>query len=111
MANLIHNVPVEETINRCDDLIEFQKITKISSKYGYAVYGKRRQQEKVFRLFASKTGKQLRKMKNGSSEKISYTPEKCKVVNSNIENGKVPDWLDRDWYIQLAEKRVKAFMG
>lgn len=105
----VHDVPVEKTIRECDDLIEFQKIVKITSKYEYAIYGKRRRHEKVFRVFASKEGKALMKVKEGTPNKIAYTPEKCMIVNTDVTDEKTPDWLDRSWYIQLAKKRINDF--
>lgn len=108
---LVKNTPVEETINKCDKLIEFQKITKISGKFDYALYGRKKRHERVFRLFASKSGKELKKVKGDSIQKIGYTPDICKIVNTDVTKEKTPDWLDRSWYIDLAKKRIKDFLG
>ncbi|PZL74113.1 hypothetical protein CI088_07790 [Enterococcus plantarum] len=108
---LVKGVPVEDTINHCDKLIEFQKITKISGKFDYALYGRKRRHERVFRLFASKSGKELKKVKGESIQKIGYTPDVCKIVNTDVTKEKAPDWLDRSWYIDLAKKRIKDFLG
>ncbi|EGT4223000.1 hypothetical protein EPL68_05210, partial [Clostridioides difficile] len=64
---MVNNTPIEETINNCNDLIEFQKIVKISSKYSHGLYsptieGKTKKvftggkilNDKCFRVFASK---------------------------------------------------------
>lgn len=109
----IHSIPVEETINTCTELIMFQKVVKISSKYEYAVYGQRRQSEKVFRVFASKSDndKELKKVKDGSHSKIAYTPDKCFIDNGEILNKKIPTKLDRGWYVDMANKRIKDFIG
>ncbi|GGC74851.1 hypothetical protein [Enterococcus wangshanyuanii] len=108
---LVKGTPVEETINQSDKLIEFQKITKISGKFDYALYGKKKRHERVFRLFASTSGKELKKVKGDSIQKIGYTPDICKIVNTDVTNEKTPDWLDRSWYIELTQKRVKDFLG
>lgn len=108
---LVRNTPVEETIDQCNNLIEFQKITKISGKFDYALYGKKKRHERVFRLFASKSGKELKKVKGESIQKIGYTPDVCKIVNTDVTKNKTPDWLDRSWYIDLAKKRIKDFLG
>ncbi|MCV2499609.1 hypothetical protein QQG09_06495 [Melissococcus plutonius] len=105
----VNGTSVKQTINTCDKLIKFQKVTKISGKYDYALYGKKKRHERVFRLFASKSGKALRKVKNDSIQKISYTPEVCKIVNTDVTNETTPGWLDRHWYIALAQKRIKDF--
>lgn len=101
----------EETIRNSNQLIDFQKIVKISGKYDYGIYGKRKQHLKVFRVFASKDGKELKKVKQGSVQKISYTPEVCRIVNENVVGREVPDWLDRSWYERLAKKRINDFLG
>lgn len=108
---LVKNTPVEETINKCDKLIEFQKITKISGKFDCALYGRKKRHERVFRLFASKSGKELKKVKGDSIQKIGYTPDICKIVNTDVTKEKTPDWLDRSWYIDLAKKRINDFLG
>ena len=107
----VDGTPVKKTIQDCNELIKFQKVSKISGKFDYAIYGKRKQSERVFRLFASKKGKQLMKVKNGTPQKISYTPESCKIDNSDVTNKDVPDWLDREWYVSVAQKRIKDFLG
>ena len=47
----------------------------------------------------------------GRMSKIEGTPEHARLVNSDINGMPVPDWLDRDWYISLAKKRVSGFKG
>lgn len=107
----VDGTPVKKTINQCNELIKFQKVTKISGKFEYAIYGKRRQSERVFRLFASKKGKQLMKVKNGTPQKIGYTPERCMIDNSDVTDKTVPEWLDKEWYVDVAKKRIKDFLG
>lgn len=107
----VSGTPVKETINNCNELIMFQKIVKLTNKFDYALYGKKKQYLKVFRLIASKTGKQLMKVKGDSIQRISYTPDVCKIVNTDITKEKAPDWLDRSWYIEMAQKRVNDFLG
>lgn len=69
----VRGIDPEETIFKCDELIKFQKIVKISSKYDYALYGRKRMKERVFRVFASvdENDKTLQKVKNGRVEKNS----------------------------------------
>ena len=107
----VKGVSAEETILACNKLIEFQKVTKISSKFEYALYNRRRMNEKVFRVFADKNGKQLMKVKNGTPTKIAYVPDKCRIVNEDITEMNVPSWLDKKWYISLAKKRINDFLG
>lgn len=109
----VNGTPVEKTINDCDELREFQKVIKLTNKFQYAIYGKRKQSEKVFRLFASndENDQQLKKVKDGSPSKIAYTPDVCFIDNTDIVGKKIPSKLDKQWYIDLANKRVKDFLG
>ena len=103
----------EYTIATCTDLVKFQKIVKVSSKYGHAVYGNKRMNEKVFRVFASldKNDKELRKVKDGVAEKIAYVPEHCFIVNDDVNGMEIPSKLDHWWYLELAKKRINDFYG
>jgi len=51
---MVHYVPVEKTINDCDDLKEFQKVSKVSGKYTHVLHGNKVLKEKCLRTFASK---------------------------------------------------------
>ena len=119
---LVHNIPIEDTINNCDDLIEFQKICKLTSLYKASMHGDNVLDERVLRVFASKVGhpgvfkiKEIRDSKTGAIteriEKIGNTPESCFIVNDNIIGTKVPPILDKQWYINLANKRLNDFLG
>lgn len=125
----------KETIESCDDLREYQKIVKVSSKYLRALYspvvteekvridgklkkikvftGGEIQKEKTFRVFASKLSSEggLFKVKNHEKnpEKFANTPEKCFFINEDVTTMKVPRKLDKTWYIDLAIKRLKDF--
>lgn len=115
------DIPVAETINNCDELREFQKIVKVSNKYKYALHGEKKLPEKVLRVFASKDEnaggvfKVKWKMKDGVeqdvAEKIGNTPERCFINNEDIKGVKVPDELDKEYYIELAQKRLNDFLG
>ncbi|EOI9112049.1 hypothetical protein ACMX6P_000487 [Listeria monocytogenes] len=113
----VHNIPVEKTILRCNNLIEFQKVVKLTSKFDYATYNRKKQTEKVFRVFASTNEKdgELRKVKKtdntSSSQKIANTPINCFIDNSDISTKKIPANLDKKWYIKLAKKRIEDFEG
>lgn len=126
----------EETVNSCTALKDFQKIVKVSGKYLHALYnptvtdekfrdengrlkrGKRFvggevQNEKCFRVFASKrsTDGGIFKVKNETKnpEKFANTPEVCFIVNESVNGMEIPSYLDRGWYIDFAKKRLKDF--
>ncbi|MFD2628742.1 hypothetical protein [Oceanobacillus kapialis] len=109
----VKGIDPEDTIFKCKELMKFQKIIKVSSKYSYARYGRRRMSEKVFRVFASvdKNDKELRKVKNGVAEKIAYAPEHSFIVNDDLKGKEIPSKLDYWWYLDLANKRINDFIG
>lgn len=133
----IHGVPVEETIRNAADLMDFQKIVKISNKYLYGIKnatfrneqvvdskGKKvrknfwngdgeKLNDKVFRVFASKskTDGGIYKFKGDgiNPQKFANTPENCFIDNSKVSGRDIPNHLDIDWYIDLAKKRIREF--
>lgn len=132
---MVNKIPVEQTINQCDDLIMFQKIVKLSDKYDWVEHehctpviqqtGKRRIKTlyeypnkirytyKSYRVFASNCqddGRLLkRKAIKSKGEKFGNTPEHCFIFNDDVNGVKTPANLDREWYIDLARKRLKHF--
>ena len=132
---MVNKTPVEQTINQCDDLIMFQKIVKLSDKYDWVEHehctpvilkkGVRVIKEiyeypetvkytyKSYRVFASNSqddGRLLkRKAIKSKGEKFGNTPEHCFIFNDDVNGVKVPETLDRGWYIDLAKKRLKQF--
>lgn len=103
----------ETTINNCRELKEFQMIGKTSSKYLYAMHGPNRINEKTFRIFASKSpsdgGIFKVKTEGNKPEKIANTPEHCYIENDDIKNRRISRKLDKQWYINLAKKRLEDF--
>ena len=107
------NIPVETTISNATELIDFQFITKVSNKYSHAEYNGKKMTDKVYRVFATKSGghtlyKQHRE--KTEPDKTAGTPESCIIINSDIQNLKVFPNIDKDWYIQLAKSRIADFM-
>ena len=110
---LINNVDVKDTINNCDNLIDFQKCIKITGKYAHAVYKNEEVYLKVLRVFASKSSKDgsiMKRKSDGKLEKISYTPNRVFIDNSKVKDKKVPENLDKSWYINLAKDRLESFI-
>lgn len=109
-------VPVKQTINKCDDLRQFQKIVKLSNKYEYVKHNGKRYDYKCYRVFASRrnTDGKIFKCKiidgrEKNPEKFGNTPERCFIENDNIKDAPVPKYLDRKWYIDLANKRLEQY--
>ena len=107
-------IPVETTINNCDELKMFQKVVKLSGKYWRAWHRGKFMAEKCYRVFASNNsmfdtyiGKC--KQKGATIEKFANTPDCCFIENENINGKKVPLKLDKQWYINLAKERLQQY--
>lgn len=110
----VKNIPVEKTVNECTDLREFQKIVKVSYLYKYAMHNGKQLNEKTFRVFASTNPNDgtIYKVKDGRNpEKFANTPDNCFIDNSKVFEKSLPNYLNKQWYIELANKRLKDFIG
>lgn len=126
---LMHGIQVEQTINNATNLIDFQKIVKIDRKtYDFGVHYENGkpviQNENVYRVFATTDPSQGAICKSKyeyvtmdlashtetvyKADKFANTPDQCVIVNDDITNEPTPEWLDRSYYIKLAEKLVKS---
>ena len=111
----VNNTPVEETINKCEDIFEFQLIAKAGAKYKEAYHlidGEKVSVQKVNRIYAAtdeKYGKIYKvKTENDSIAKIESLPEHCIIDNDNTLT---IDKVDKTFYIDLAKKRINDYMG
>lgn len=108
---MLHGIPVEQTINSCDELIQFQKICKLSAKYDYVTHNGRKYFNKCYRVFASTRSMDgpVKKVKPGREDKFGNTSMHSFLDGSDITGAPVPAYLDRQWYIELAEKRLRQY--
>lgn len=111
----LHDTPVEDTIYGCDDITQFQLIAKAGIKYreAYHMVGDEKQPvQRVNRVYATKDEKygKLFKVKaeDDSTAKIEMLPEHCVIDNDNQLS--ISD-VDKDFYVEMAKKRVNDFMG
>lgn len=119
VLRLSENIPVEKTIMGCDEFIKFQKVVKLTGKYEYVTHNDEKFTYKCYRVFASKDlsdgpiFKVKKKIKNDEEvlvgEKFANTPESCFIFNDKITDLKVPKNLDKQWYIDLANKRLADY--
>lgn len=110
---MVKGIPIEKTISNCNDLKEFQQVKKISGKYKYVQHGGKILKEKCVRCFASKNQRDGGLIKihatTGRPAKIESTPEHAFLWNDSVEGVTCPAKLDKQWYIDLANKRLKDF--
>lgn len=116
----VHGTPPEDTINSCDEISQFQMIAKAGSKYREAYWlvdGEKREVRKVNRVYAvadKRYGKLYKvKAENDAEAKIESLPEHCYIDNSAVDdpNHLSVDRIDRQWYIDVAQKRINDFKG
>ena len=131
--------PIEDTINECNDLRDFQKVIKLTSAYNYALKNCTFSKEKVinettgrlntktvwdgngeiltdktFRVFAStrECDGGIFKQKIGKNpEKFANTPDNCFIDNEEVLGKSCPDYLDKQFYIDLAQTRINQYLG
>lgn len=110
---MVHGVPVEDTIAADDDLIDYQRVVKVSGKYKYGVHGHERLTDRCFRVFAStrESDGMIGRVKAGKAkpEKFGNTSEHSFIDNGDVHDKKCPGYLDKSWYIQLAKTRLAQF--
>ena len=108
---MLKGVPPEETINNCDDLIEFQKICKLTSKFEYVTHNGKTYRNKCYRIFAStrESDQTVYKVKVDRLFKFANTSEHSFIDNGDIVGVKVPGHLDKQYYIDLAYERLKQY--
>lgn len=110
---MVHGVPVEDTIATDDDLIDYQRVVKVSGKYKYGVHGHERLTDRCFRVFAStrESDGMIGRVKAGKAkpEKFGNTSEHSFIDNGDVHGKKCPCYLDKSWYIQLAKTRLAQF--
>ena len=128
---MIFGTPVETTINSCTEFIKFQKVVKLSNKYKwveheqgynpmYTPRGRRidrynstvKYDNKAYRVFASLDSNDGRLLKcDGvrNPAKFGNTPDHCFIENGDIRGMEIPKKLDRQYYIDLAKKRLEDF--
>lgn len=111
----VNGTPVEETINICEDIFQFQIVAKAGAKYreAYHVVGEENQSvQKVNRVYATadqRYGKLFKvKAEDDSTAKIEMLPEHCIIDNDNQLS--ISD-VDKTFYIEMANKRINDFKG
>lgn len=109
----IFNISPEKTIMQSNNLIDFQKVTKISKKYGHGFHNNKILSERVHRCFAStrhSDGTLYKKnISTGNYDKTASTPESCFILNDDIQETIIPTYLDKQWYIDMAYYRIDKF--
>ena len=110
-----------ESHNKPEDLIRYQKIVKLSSRYSHVYFGRNEiRNHKCFRVFAVCDGEIISKAKSreGTHEKYANTPESATIVFGDLDSENLTDIMgrrfgiedvDKSYYIELAKSRAMDF--
>lgn len=112
---MLDRTPIETTISKCDELIKFQKICKLTSKFDYVAHNGKRYYNKCYRIFADSrpdadTVYKIKTVKNEPRYfKFANTSVNSFIENGDIIGAKVPEYLNKQWYIDLAYERLEQY--
>lgn len=111
----VNGTTPEETINGSNRILDFQLISKVGGKYSacYQMVGEDKiPVQKVNRVYAVRDTRCGTLYKThavtGADSKVPSLPTHCLVDNNNNLDISV---VDRNWYIKLAWKYIKDFLG
>ena len=115
IKNLLFDIPVEETINKCNDIFRFQMITHLGHTYEKCVLRKKDGTEielqRNNRIYAGleKTGGKIYKVKeDGRYDSLANCPPNPIVDN---KNECTIDKINKKWYINYTLQRISDFKG
>lgn len=113
LKKLLFNIPVEETINNCNDIFRFQIISHLGSTYEKCVQESPNgdiELQRNNRIYAGKipSGVIIKVKPNGRRDSLASQPPNPIIDNGNectIED------INKEWYIEIANQRVSDFLG
>lgn len=113
LKKLLLDIPVEETINNCNDIFRFQIISHLGTTYEKCVQESTNgdiELQRNNRIYAGKipSGAIIKVKPNGRRDSLASQPPNPIIDNGNkctIEN------INKEWYIEIANQRVSDFLG
>lgn len=113
LKSLMLDIPVEETINNCNDIFRFQIISHLGSTYEKCVQESENgdiELQRNNRVYAGlkKSGTIIKVKADGRRDSLANCPPNPIVDNANkctIED------INKQWYIEMAQQRVNDFLG
>lgn len=113
LKRLLFNIPIEETINNCDDIFRFQIINHTGSTYLKCVQETENgdvELQRNNRIYASNipNGPVIKIKQNGQRDTLALCPP-----NPIIDNGNkcTINMINKDWYIKIANQKLNDFLG
>ena len=113
LKKLLFDIPTEETINKCNDIFRFQIISHLGSTYEKCVQESPNgdiELQRNNRIYAGNisSGAIIKVKPDGRRDSLANQPPNPIIDNANqctIDN------INKEWYIDLANKRVNDFLG
>lgn len=114
LKNLLFDVPVEDTINKCDDIFRFQMISHLGSTYEKCVLeypnGVQEELQRNNRIYAGivKNDCKIYKIKGDRKDSLANCPPNPIVDNKNEIS---IEMVNKKWYIKYAKQKISDFVG
>lgn len=110
---LLFDIPIRDTIEKCNDIFRFQIISHLGSTYEKMVQESSDgdiELQKNNRIYAGKkpSGNILKVKSNGRRDSLANCPPNPVVDNANECT---IDDVNKDWYIEFAEEKANDFLG
>ena len=114
LKNLLFDIPVEDTINNCNDIFRFQMITHLGHTYDKCVLeykdGTQEELQRNNRVYAGKdkNGCKIYKIKGERKDSLANCPPNPIVDNKNTLT---IDKINKKWYIMYTKQKISDFKG
>lgn len=113
LKKLLLDIPVDKTINECNDIFRFQMISHLGSTYEKCVQETPNgdvELQRNNRIYAGikPSGAIIKVKPNGRRDSLASQPPNPIIDNANECT---IDDINKEWYIDLAKQRVNDFLG
>ena len=113
LKKLLFDIPIEKTINDCDDIFRFQMISHLGSTYEKMVQESPNgdiEIQRNNRIYAGikPSGAIIKVKADGRRDSLANCPPNPIVDNANQCS---IDDINKEWYIDFAEEKANAFLG
>lgn len=114
LKNLLFDIPVEDTINNCNDIFRFQMITHLGHTYDKCIIeypdGRQEELQRNNRVYAGKekNGCKIYKIKGERKDSLANCPPNPIVDN---KNSLTIDKINKKWYTMYTKQKISDFKG
>lgn len=113
LKKLLFNIPIEDTINKCNDIFRYQLISHLGSTYEKCVQESPNgdiELQRNNRIYAGKkpSGLIVKVKYDGRRDSLANCPPNPIVDNAN--ECTIGD-INKEWYIKVAQQKLSDFLG